>query len=100
MSALRYVYAPHFFFLSVLISLHDENRKTLESLLFILIFGLFRTATRTIEATFSRLTSTFHRKEKEMNVRDTRRKSMNLTKRNVSNILRLVNLIRDHNPQL
>ena len=75
MSALRYVYAPHFFFLSVLISLHDENRKTLESLLFILIFGLFRTATRTIEATFSRLTSTFHRKEKEMNVRDTRRNS-------------------------
>ena len=40
------------FFLSVLISLLEENRKTSESIFFILIFGLFRTAKQTIKRNF------------------------------------------------
>ena len=93
-----YVWAATFFFLSVLISSLDENRKTYESLLFILIFvfGLFKKATQTTEANFSHLTSTSHRNEMEMTVRSTRRNSSpiylrNLTTKIASKTLRVVN---------
>ena len=42
----------YIFFLSVLISLLEENRKTSESIFFILVFSLFRTAKQTIKRNF------------------------------------------------
>ena len=52
-----------------------KQKKTLESQLFFLIFGLFRTATQTTEANFSHLTRTSHRNEMELKVWSTKRNS-------------------------
>ena len=65
---LRDVYGlQYIFFLSVLISLLEENRKTSESIFFILIFSLFRTSKQTIKRTFGN--------EIEMKVWSSRRNS-------------------------